>query len=637
LERVQVVARRSDSTKAQEVSQEEYAALPAVRQGAVEYYRRELSGRETLVSADEYQAIRPDRQGPIRYYRRETPRIAEIEVIAEGDNVAMGTVARGGTVTVETNTGVQDVGAVLADADYSTGYSASTFGYRTYNLFTDLGALFWVDTMHFLTDGDSAIDEMYVDVSDGSRAPDGTLRWTRVAESTSRSPLGHRMAGGVRYRKIGIEPARVRYIRAPFANPLWSLAYIGLTEIMVYGEGVIPEVVLTSDLMQFSTPRNLISIDWEAETPPGTRVQLQTRTGNELDEEKIYHDSDGNVVTEAKYTKLPKTKKGEVTILVKPGGDWSPWSVPYTQSGEEIKSPSPRQYMEVRAALLTDRTDAGAALRRIAVNTANPVADRLVGEVGPTRVEAVGRAQDFSYFIRPTFASASQGFDAIRIEATPGTQMELVEVRAGSDADFAAGRATVMRPEDLAVVPTAADTLSLRLPEAIGVGTDLVEILFRGTVLANSASFRALVQDSALPAHWQRVDEGDATDLADGQTVTVLAPQGTEVLAGLELDTPLVTPNADGIRDALVFTFAVARVGTQTPVTLTIYDLRGAVVSRASEVRADPRGRYALRWDGTDGGGRRVPPGIYLARIDMAVDSGSARATSVHRVVSVAY
>ena len=32
-----------------------------------------------------------------------------------------------------------------------------------------------------------------------------------------------------------------------------------------------------------------------------------------------------------------------------------------------------------------------------------------------------------------------------------------------------------------------------------------------------------------------------------------------------------------------------------------------------------------------------LPPGIYLARIEVDVDSGSATATSVHRLVQVAY
>lgn len=637
LERILIIAINSDSTKAEELTEQEYDNLPTQQQGAIEFYRKERSGRETLISQEEYASINPERRGPIRYYRREIPRIAEIEVVAEGDNINIGVVERGGQVTIEDNGGVKDIGATVADGNYSTGVNGSIFGYRDYDYFEDLGALFWVDTMHFLTDGASAINELYVDVSDGTRAPDGSIKWTRVGQSTSRDAFGHTSSRGLRFREIQIEPSKIRFIRSPFQNPLSSLSYIAFTEVMLYGEGFVAEVSLTSDLIQFNEPKNLISVEWEADTPPGTQVQLQTRTGNELIEEKVYHDSNGRVVTEKRYNKLPKSKKGDITSTFEPGNDWSTWSVPHTQSGEAIKSPSPRQYMELRLILLTDRADAGATLRSIAINTSDPVADRLVGEVWPTRIETVGTPEEFSYFIRPDFTAADQGFDEITLAATAGAEIELLEVRTGSKDDFANGQTTNYAPADLTLIDTPADSLRLRLNEKIDRGTELVQVRFRATIFGNSASFRALVQNSAVPGFWQRVDEGDPTELVSSQTVTVLALSGDEIIRDFSLESQVFTPNGDGVNDELVVSFGVARVGAERPVTLTVYDLSGVEANRIEERRSDPRGNYVFQWDGKDHLGELVPPGIYLARVKVDVDSDSADNTFVQRVVHVAY
>ncbi|MYK42310.1 MAG: hypothetical protein F4049_19100 [Gemmatimonadetes bacterium] len=637
LERILIIAINSDSTKTEELTKQEYDNLPTQQQGAIEFYRKERSGRETLISQEEYDSINPERQGPIRYYRREIPRIAEIEVVTEGDNVNMGVVERGGQVTIETNGGIKDIGTAVSDGNYSTGVNGSIFGYRDYDYFEDLGALFWIDTMHFLTDGASPINELYVDVSDGTLAPDGSIKWTRVGQSTSRDAFGHTSSRGLRFREIQIEPSKIRFIRSPFQNPLSSLSYIAFTEVMLYGEGFVAEVSLTSDLIQFDEPKNLISVEWEADTPPGTQIQLQTRTGNELIEEKIYHDSNGKVVTEKRYNKLPKSKRGDITSTFEPGNDWSTWSVPHTQSGEAIKSPSPRQYMELRLILLTDRADAGATLRSIAINTSDPVADRLVGEVWPTRIETVGTPEEFSYFIRPDFTATDQGFDEISLEATAGTEMELLEVRTGSKDDFANGQTTNYAPADLTLIDAPADSLRLRLDEKIDRGTELVQVRFRATIFGNSASFRALVQNSAVPGFWQRVDEGDPTELVSSQTVTVLALSGDEIIRDFRLGSRVFTPNGDGVNDELVVSFGVARVAAERPVTLTVYDLSGVEANRIEERRPDPRGNYTFRWDGKDHLDELVPPGIYLARVKVDVDSGSADNTFVQRVVHVAY
>ncbi|MDA0336472.1 MAG: gliding motility-associated C-terminal domain-containing protein, partial [bacterium] len=532
---------------------------------------------------------------------------------------------------------VKDIGATVADGDYSVGHNGSAFDEETYVFLEDLGSLFWIDTMHFLTDGASALDVFLVDISDGTRAPDGSVQYTRVNDSSGSGNVGISSESGIRYREIRTAPSKVRYVRSTFANPLSLLSYVGFTEVMFYGAGYVPEVSLTSDLVLLATRKNLISIDWDADTPAGTRIQLQTRTGNELVEEKIYHDDKGNVVTESRYTRLPASKQGEISSSFEAGPDWSTWSVPYNTPGTEIASPSPRQYLQIRTTLSTDRADTAATLRAIVLNMSDPVATQLQGEIWPIRVGQVGVAEEFSLFVRPTFTESGQGFNELKVEATAGARMEFLGLRHGTDAQFESDAATRLAAADLVSLSAAADTIHVRLPQSIGRGTDLLEVQFRATILGNSASFRGFVRDTAKSEFWQRVDAGDATTLAASQTVTVLALEGSEVLGDFRLAQSVLTPNGDGINDELRVEFSVARVAGQRAVTLVIYDLSGRAVARVEELRPDSRGQYALVWDGNDAAGNLVSPGIYIARVDVAVDSDRAVKTSAQRAIYVAF
>ena len=121
-----------------------------------------------------------------------------------------------------------------------------------------------------------------------------------------------------------------------------------------YGEGYQPEVVLESGLIPLQEAKNLVSIEWDADTPPNTSLQIQTRTGNEVAEVYRYYDSGGVEVSAGKYEKLGFFKKGRIDTLQVAGSDWSNWSAPYAESGASITSPSPRQFLSLRVRMMTD-------------------------------------------------------------------------------------------------------------------------------------------------------------------------------------------------------------------------------------------------------------------------------------------
>ena len=178
-------------------TKDEHEALPDEQKGAVDHFRKGESGRETLISEDAYfNEIEADRQGSIKYYRKEIPRLAEIEVWTTGDNVNLGAADRGGALTVETVAGPKEVGGNVTDGDYTTAYNGQLFGGGTCTkgdcvdvFFEDMGALFWLDTMHFINDGLTCLDQFSVEISDGTRAPDGTIKWSRISAPKTRAGI----------------------------------------------------------------------------------------------------------------------------------------------------------------------------------------------------------------------------------------------------------------------------------------------------------------------------------------------------------------------------------------------------------------------------------------------------------------
>ena len=92
---------------------------------------------------------------------------------------------------------------------------------------------------------------------------------------------------------------------------------------------------------------------------PAPNVRVRTRSGNQLDQHIRYFSNTGKEVTEAKYRKLLSFQRGDSTVTIIPGADWSPWSLPYTTTGAPITSPSPRRYVMIEATLRSGRSRRG--------------------------------------------------------------------------------------------------------------------------------------------------------------------------------------------------------------------------------------------------------------------------------------
>ena len=335
---------------------------------------------------------------PIQFIRFEPllivpdARLAEVEVETIGDNIALGLLERGGGVDININLASNDSqplgkARALFDGDLYERWRAGTASRGRADILAhmilDLGAVYWVDQTRIIGGvvvrsgfGGGITTNHYVHrrrwgfrfyefmTSDGSLSPDGTRLWTKHFSGAS---PGSQTSKGLVDHHFDLQPTRfVRIFWKYWDTSCYSFQRLGevggtskipgcgaggtTDEIQIFGEGFPSEVGFRSPLLDLGTGKNLNSVEWSGDEPPGTRIELRSRTGNEIIETYTYRDKNGKEVTERKYNKLIPSFKGPIDTTLAAGGDWSTWSRIYSFSGEAFLSPSPRRYPRNRRA-----------------------------------------------------------------------------------------------------------------------------------------------------------------------------------------------------------------------------------------------------------------------------------------------
>ena len=640
---VQIVVSESDGGRAVEVSADEYEALVRRDRGDVVFYKQVGEG-EVEVEQAIYEAIDPQLRGSVRYYRRERPRLAELAVYELGKNISQGLILdRNGSAESSHEGSVGNL--VDGEGTYLTfnlkAFQTGNVAFGERFLEFDLGASYWLDTVQLwynlsvaggrLTG--ASFHQYEIQTSDGTPAPGGGRLWTAPAQVRGL---------GTAFEVNTFEPTPARFVRLayPFASSESGREgnKARVREVQIYGEGYHPEVALESGLIPLQGAKSLVSIEWEADAPPGTAVQIQTRTGNEVAEAYRYYDSGGVEVSAGKYEKLGFFKKGRIDTLQVAGSDWSNWSAPYVRSGDPITSPSPRQYLLLRARLATADPMHAARLHSIRLNFNPPVAKQLQGELDLGVFARLGAPQEVSLFVEPTFGPQDLGFDEILVRSPPDMSLEFGALRLGSSSQWASGQAEELAVE---VVETRSDSLWLRLDRVVERGgqIDLLEVRFTTALFSPGVVLQAALGNSSLANSWQQVDPADVTELAQSGGLQIVASvQDDKVLGDLGIQPEVVTPNGDGINDALTIDFTVRRLSGARPVKVRIYDLGGRLVRRLDVHKPLVAGQYGIDWAAQDEQGQVVPPGVYILRIDVDADSDrGVRQTGVQRVLHVAY
>lgn len=618
---LQVVATASDLGRAEQISAARWNSLPEQERGDVLYFRRESSGVLRPIDRAAYEAIEAPWQGPVQYYRREKPRLTEVEVWTVGDNISLGALERGGEIIGYGNLGAEKL---TVDGEWGSFWSvevgfsgndpAVVFQDPHRNIYFDLGTWYWVNRAAIVF-GDRysrAFPNYGIALSDGRRAPDGSLSYVALTGRGPEDAIEHR---SLLFQDNVFPLTKARYFRMNYTLVEQS-ARPAIREIQLYGRGFLPEVSLASEPIELGrTPRILSAMHWTAHAPPGTQVRVRTRSGNQLDQHIRYFTSTGQEVNEAKYRKLLSFQRGDSTVTIIPGPDWSPWSLPNSVPGAPITSPSPRRYAMIEATLCSDDPDAAALLRSLRLALDAPLANQIRGEIAPNKTLQRGQPQTFTLLLQPAFQDGNRGFDQVLVELPPGAEVDLIDGAVGAEQY---GR------EQLERLPTGADSLWVRLPAPVVPGQDRVSLRFSGALYLVSNAFTVQVGHGPM---WQRVGAG--------RNLTVFTPFTKAVLGAVTASSNPFTPNGDGINDVVELAFPVFQVQGAKALVLEVYGLDGERVQRIEQAAATAAGHQRLTWDGRDHTGRLLPPGLYLCRVGVEVDAEGEQTTSTKLVASV--
>ena len=81
----------------------------------------------------------------------------------------------------------------------------------------------------------------------------------------------------------------------------------------------------------------------------------------------------------------------------------------------------------------------------------------------------------------------------------------------------------------------------------------------------------------------------------------------------------MFSPNGDGVNDAVRIDYDLLNLVGAVPVQVEIFDLSGRSLGVVWREPA-ASGRFSVAWDGRDGDGALLPPGLYLVRLRVESD-----------------
>ena len=433
---------------------------------------------------------------------------------------------------------------------------------------------------------------------------------------------------------------------------------IGLAAFELYGGGYSKQASYESDVIELDDIASLGDIRWSGRQDPHARVAIRTRAGadphpvvfwevrREQNDLVPFLLGGGDLsMTEYKsqYDRLPNLSKPDPEPPKDLGGfvggirgdpitpdteHWSFYSRPYGfgNPGVPIVSPGPRKFVQISVDFASTTVAEGGKLDYIEFKASvPPLVHRLVGEIHPIQTR-VGEATQFTYYLSPTIRSGERSFDGVEI-ATPSGVVSVDSLRiAGVDqGDFL----WTVNEDSLGfevLLPSRLDSTQTGA---------LVEVVFTAPVLREvGTEFAGRVFDTARPHEVrQRVVPGNATDEIEGDRLSVRTALSESLVFSPQISPNPFTPNGDGVNEAANISYKLLRLTSAVPVSLEIYDLSGRLVRRVYEGE-DPAGEYNHAWDGRDDSDELVPPGLYLYRLVVDVQSGKETNTGV---VAVAY
>ncbi len=551
-----------------------------------------------------------------------------------GDNLAAGLSARGGLIAAQvqvlTPGGYVDAIAEREglnnwiDGDGSTAWAPDQdeeIGRRA-KIYIDLGAAFRVDRIRFYPRLDNehrgfALGNFEVGANDGQQGS--------ILNSTYRAIPGLAFSAFSSNRQPVVDvrfPRRdIRYIRLNSSNgEPWELA-----EFEVYAEGTVPagEFVSAPLFIRGGYPvwgRML----YEGGDLDALPITVQTRTGP--DEEPLHYflqrgDELERVASDEYFDFDPLDFAGAAETLlgpILPNPEWSPWQ---TVTENLVRSPAPKRYIQFRI----EMTEPGTAIGNILLEYVQlPLADELIAEISPLVAEAGVQTQfTLSLRVQLNEGRGDTGFRYLQVH-TPA----------------AIGRVVAVRIDDEEAIYTPTydrEGFTVDIWERISQSGTFVQIDFTATVLRDGTPFelRALdlrAEDGQIEPVYQTARPGDIDPLSLGGELQVrLRAEDSALIDALTARTASISPNGDGINDAFEVSYNLLKLTRPAPVSFQIFDLGGRLLAQGRSL--DQNGRFVRLWRGTDAGGNRVAPGLYLYRIEVEADAGTLSRQGIVNVV----
>jgi hypothetical protein len=435
-----------------------------------------------------------------------------------------------------------------------------------------------------------------------------------------------------------------------------------ISEFEVYGEGVPRRAIYKTKIVDLGIEQNVGRLFFAA-TPmrrvgdafvevddAQAGVQVEVRTGRD-DDPNIYREytvtGKEKEVSRQRYENELRTgfertcascdyvqrapRPGMRATILYDSENWTYWSSPIVQSGTPLGLASGSR-IQVRITLQSESFADYVRLDSLWVETAPLLVESVLGEVAllddpqPARgiaEVALGSSVDFTYDLAASFSNGDQrGFDTVFIRTDTRPQFKELWVD---------GQLTVP-----AVVEEGDAGLRVQLPRRITRSNNApLRLVFAAEVFELATTFLGEISDSQAEGLPQPVVGGDAN--SDVETNGLRVISGTadtpSPLQDIVFSTPVVTPNGDGVHDALDIDYALFGLPESVPVHLRVYGLDGRLQVELP-LGEQMAGAHRARWDGRDQLGHLVQPGVYLVSIVVLAEQANGAAL---RPVGIAY
>ena len=545
-------------------------------------------------------------------------------VFVSNQNLSLSSMDRGGWVDSDFRIGVELLPKII-NGDHSAAFPdlSDRNVKRRVNkadlpvtLILDLGGPFGVDSLSFYPR--EGLEQAFMR---------GYQVWVHdgVGLDELKLPLGGHWFNVVKDWKLVEEKAQTDNPFAHIKLPLQVVRYVAISdtislpdptlweidELEVWGNGYALVGHYESDVIDLGDRASLGNLTWSALSDSGSALLIRTRTG-QTEDPFVYHRLTGlglageERVTRAQYKKLRPTEKGSIQPDTE---NWSGWSAPYPPTGEEpLIALAPAQYVQFRIDFQSFSPLSRSRIDSLSVGFSTPLFGReFIAELTPQQV-VPGKKTAFTYAVRAILEPEDEGIDGLQV-ATP-LPAAIKEVRInGSPVEYS---------EDV-----RADGFAVSFPEnRITEHATLLEVDFDAEVLVYGTRFTGRVFDTKREGDIpQIIVPGDATPDIDTDDLLVKWDLDRSLLASVEISQRHLTPNGDGVNDAVEISYRLLQVIQSIQVSVEIFDLSGQRIWHRSAEQAN--GQYTISWQGFDDAGQVVPPGLYVYQLVADADQGS--------------